>query len=59
MPVLVSLGAVTWWGFTASAVLSVLCTFGVARLAASIYRRSILRTGHRVTIRELVSGTAG
>jgi ABC-2 type transport system permease protein len=55
MPVLVSLGAVTWWEFAASAVLSVLCTFGVARLAASIYRRSILRTGRRVTIRELVS----
>jgi ABC-2 type transport system permease protein len=45
MPVLVALGAVTWWEFAASAALSVLCTVGVARLAISIYRRSILR-GH-------------
>jgi ABC-2 type transport system permease protein len=43
MPVLVALGAVTWWEFAASAALSVLCTAGVARLAISIYRRSILR----------------
>lgn len=58
MPVLVGLGAVTWWQFAASAALSVLCTVGVARLATSIYRRAILRTGRRVRLREIVSGSA-
>ena len=47
MPVLVGLGAVTWWEFTGSALISVICTVGVARLATSIYRRAILRTGAR------------
>lgn len=56
MPVLVGLGAVTWWEFTASAVISVGCTVAVARLAAGIYRRAILRTGRRVRLREVVSG---
>jgi len=58
MPALVSLGAVTWWEFAASAAISVVCTVGVARLATGIYRRAILRTGRRVRIRELVSGLA-
>jgi ABC-2 type transport system permease protein len=56
MPVLVSLGRVTWWEFTAAAALSVLCTVAVARVAISIYRRAILRTGRRVRLREVVSG---
>jgi len=58
MPVLVGLGAVTWWEFTASTALSLVCTVGVARLAASVYRRAILRTGKRVQLREVVSRTA-
>jgi len=58
MPVLVGLGAVTWWEFTASAALSVLCTVGVAKLATGIYRRAILRTGRRVGFREIVSKAA-
>lgn len=58
MPVLVGLGAVTWWEFAASAALSVLCTVGVARLATSIYSRAILRTGRRVRFREIVPGAA-
>jgi hypothetical protein len=56
MPVLVSLGRVTWWEFTAAAALSILCTVAVARVAISIYRRAILRTGRRVRLREVVSG---
>jgi ABC-2 type transport system permease protein len=56
MPVLVGLGRVTWWEFTASAALSVLCTVAVARLATGIYRRAILRTGRRVRLRDVVSG---
>jgi len=59
MPVLVSLGTVTWWEFLASAALSIVCTVGVARLAASIYRRAILRTGGRVKLREVFSRAAG
>jgi ABC-2 type transport system permease protein len=55
MPVLVGLGQATWWQFAASAVVSVVCTFAVARLAASVYRRAILRTGRRVHLREVFS----
>ena len=58
MPALVGLGAVGWWGLTASALISVVCTFGVARVAAAVYRRAVLRTGRRVRLRELVSGPA-
>jgi ABC-2 type transport system permease protein len=59
MPVLVGLGAATWWEFLASAVISIVCTVGVARLAASIYRRAILRTGGRAKLREMFSHAAG
>jgi ABC-2 type transport system permease protein len=55
MPVLVGLGAVSWWQFAASAVISVACTVGVARAAASIYRRAILQTGRRVRLREVLT----
>jgi len=55
MPVLVGLGAVSWWQFAASAVISVACTVGVARVAASIYRRAILQTGRRVRLREVLT----
>ena len=53
MPVLVGLSAVTWWQFVASAAISVVCTVGVARVATSVYRRAILRTGRRVRLREV------
>jgi ABC-2 type transport system permease protein len=53
MPVLVGLGAVTWWEFVASAAISIVCTVGMARLATAIYRRAVLRTGRRTRIREL------
>jgi ABC-2 type transport system permease protein len=59
MPVLVGFGAVTWWEFLASVILSIVATVGVARLATTIYTRAILRTGRRVRIREVVSRTAG
>jgi ABC-2 type transport system permease protein len=54
MPVLVGLHAVSWWEFLASAAISIVCTIGVARLAASVYRRAILRTGGRVKLREVI-----
>ena len=53
MPTLVGLGAATWWEFVAACLLSIAGTVGMARLAAGIYRRAILRTGRRVHLREV------
>ncbi|MDE3082085.1 MAG: ABC transporter permease [Acidobacteriota bacterium] len=53
MPTLVGLGEVTWWQFSAAVAIDVLCTIAIARGAALVYRRAILRTGSRVKIREL------
>lgn len=58
MPVLVSLGVVSWWQFAASALLSVAGTAGMARLAIGIYRRAILQTGRRVRLREVLPSAA-
>jgi ABC-2 type transport system permease protein len=54
MPVLVSLGAASWWQFALSAAISLACTAGVARAATAVYRASILRTGSRVPLRDLL-----
>jgi ABC-2 type transport system permease protein len=59
MPVLVSLGRVTLWEFSASAAVSVAGTIGVAKVATSIYRRAILRTGRRVRLRDVVARLGG
>ncbi|MGO9149981.1 MAG: ABC transporter permease [Acidimicrobiales bacterium] len=59
MPVLVGLGAATWWEFLASALISIACTAGLARLATGIYRRAILRTGGRVKLRDVLTRAAG
>jgi ABC-2 type transport system permease protein len=59
MPVLVGLGAVTWWEFLASVVISIVCTFGMAKLATGIYRRAILRTGGRVKLRAALTRATG
>jgi ABC-2 type transport system permease protein len=53
MPVLVALGQVTWWQFMIAVVLSVAATAAVARLAAIVYVRAILRTGQRVRLRDI------
>ncbi|HEY5024195.1 MAG TPA: ABC transporter permease [Acidimicrobiales bacterium] len=53
MQVLVGLGDVTWWQFSASVVLTLGATVGVARLASVVYRRAVLRTGGRVHLRQL------
>jgi len=58
MPVLVGFRAVTWWEFLSSAIISVVCTIGIARVAATVYRRAILRTGSRVRLREVFNRTA-
>ncbi|MGH8982244.1 MAG: ABC transporter permease [Acidimicrobiales bacterium] len=55
MPILVATGSAAWWWFALSAGVSVLCTFAVARLAAGIYRRAVLRTGRIIGIRELLA----
>jgi len=54
MPVMVGLGQVNWLEFCASALISIVCTVGVARLATAIYRRAILRTGRRVKLRDVI-----
>ena len=53
MPVLVGLGQVAWWQFLASVVLSLAGTAAVAWFAAGIYRRAVLRSGQRVSLRDL------
>jgi ABC-2 type transport system permease protein len=58
MPVLVGLRQATWWEFVASIVISVASTVAVARFAAGIYRRAILRTGRRVKLREVLRATS-
>jgi ABC-2 type transport system permease protein len=58
MTTLVGLGSVTWWQFTLSALITLASVAAVARLAATVYRRAILRTGRRVRLREVVSDQA-
>ncbi|NNN08618.1 MAG: ABC transporter permease [Acidimicrobiaceae bacterium] len=52
MTVLVGFGAVAWWQFAASVLITLASTFAVARLATRIYRRAILRTGSRVRFKD-------
>jgi ABC-2 type transport system permease protein len=58
MTALVGLGATTWWQFVLSALLTAASVVVVARLAATVYRRAILRTGRRVRLREVISDRA-
>ena len=53
MPALVGMGEATWWQFCLSVAIDVICTIAIARGAAVIYQRAILRTGSRVKLREL------
>jgi ABC-2 type transport system permease protein len=57
MPTLVGLGAVSWWQFAASAVISLACTVAVARIGVTVYQRAILQTGRRVRLREALART--
>lgn len=59
MPVLVGLSAVTWWAFALSVFVSLLATVGVARFAARVYQRAILRTGGRVPLRDALAWRRG
>lgn len=55
MTALVGLSAVSWWQFVISVLISIASTIVVARLAATVYRRAILRTGRRVHLREILT----
>lgn len=55
MPVLVADNAVSWWQVVLSALLTAAATVAVARGAAAVYLRAILRTGQRVKLREVIS----
>ena len=54
MPTLVGFGEATWWQFMLSAIVSLVCTVGLARVAARVYRTAVLQTGGRVRLRELI-----
>lgn len=54
MPTLVGFGEVTWWQFVLSMLVSIVCTIGVAMVAARVYRTAVLRTGGRVRLREVL-----
>jgi len=55
MPVLYAAGDVPAWQAAVSAVLVALGTVWMARTAATIYGRSILRTGSRVRLRQVLA----
>jgi ABC-2 type transport system permease protein len=54
MPVLYAAGDVPLWQVIVSAVLCAAATVWMARIAAGIYSRSILRTGARVPLRQVL-----
>ncbi|HXZ83790.1 MAG TPA: ABC transporter permease [Acidimicrobiales bacterium] len=54
MPVLFALGQMAWWEVVASGLVTAAATVGMARLAGTIYRRAILRTGRTVKLKEVL-----
>jgi len=54
MPVLVAVGAAPAWQMALSVAISLAATVGMARLAATIYERAILRTGSRLKVRQVL-----
>ena len=59
MPALVSLGQATWWQSLFSIALTLAATVLVARVAATVFLRAILRTGQRVRLRQVLGARAG
>ena len=55
MPLLVAKGEVTWWELLVAVLLSLGSTVAVARFAAIVYERAVLRTGHRIRLREVLA----
>lgn len=58
MPALVALHAVSWWQFAVSVLITLAATVATARIAATVYRRAVLRTGGRVRLREVLGQAA-
>ncbi|MGH9060505.1 MAG: ABC transporter permease, partial [Acidimicrobiales bacterium] len=58
MTVLYAAGAAPAWQVVLSAVICVVATGAMARLAGIIYPRAVLRTGRRVRIREVLGAAA-
>lgn len=58
MPVLVSVGDAPAWQVVVSAAITLAGTVWMARLAATIYSRAILRTGTRLKVREVLRTAA-
>jgi ABC-2 type transport system permease protein len=56
MPVLVGLDQVTWWQFLISVAFAIAGTVVMAWFAAGIYRRAVLKSGQRVSLRDLRGG---
>jgi ABC-2 type transport system permease protein len=54
MPTLIGFGEATWWQFLLSVVATLVCTIGVALVAARVYRTAVLQTGGRVRLRVLL-----
>jgi len=53
MPVRFAATAVPLWQLAAAWVLMLVATVGVTQLAARVYRRAVIRTGARLTLRQL------
>jgi ABC-2 type transport system permease protein len=58
IPTLFAIGAVPAWQMIVSAALCVLATVATARLAGLIYQRSVMRTGTRVKLRQVLRASA-
>ena len=56
MPVLVGLNQVAWWQFLISCALAIVGTAVMAWFAAGVYRRAVLQSGQRVSVRSLRGG---
>lgn len=56
MPMLYGIGAAQPWQVWLSAGVCLVSTVGVARVAATVYERAILRTGGRVRLRQVLGG---
>ncbi len=54
VPVRLFLSTCAWWEPLASLAILILTTIGIILLAATIYSRSLLRTGKRVRLREVL-----
>jgi ABC-2 type transport system permease protein len=58
MPVLIAVGAAPAWQVAVSAAITIGATFWMARLAATVYSRAILRTGPRLKVRQVLKATS-